>query len=202
MTIWSSLRPFLIFYGRLVQIVIIWNIFLVLVCLDQEKSGNPALYGCMTTRNWRLQSEININFLLEKEQKIKTTAWWLLCSFLTLTTNWVQVTKKTTKCFWAIPRQTLIIYNASQNNVIVPCLKNFKGTFFGFANLPRRFSRRLARKWFLSVSQRFLQNHRRPLPGKVSHEKPLCIRHSKLGRNGTESGLPDGLFSSKKSHFG
>jgi hypothetical protein len=48
MNIWNSLRPFLIFYGHLVLLVFIWNIFIHLVyfsrfgCLDQEKSGNPA----------------------------------------------------------------------------------------------------------------------------------------------------------------
>jgi hypothetical protein len=30
-----------IFYGRLLLFVVIWHIFPVLVCLDQEKSGNP-----------------------------------------------------------------------------------------------------------------------------------------------------------------
>jgi hypothetical protein len=31
-------------YSRLVYFVVIWYIFPVLVCLDQEKSGNPADY--------------------------------------------------------------------------------------------------------------------------------------------------------------
>jgi hypothetical protein len=30
-------------YGRLVQFAVIWYIFPVLICLDQEKSGNPDL---------------------------------------------------------------------------------------------------------------------------------------------------------------
>jgi hypothetical protein len=34
--------PFCIIYGRLVLFVVIWHIFPILVCLDQEKSGNPA----------------------------------------------------------------------------------------------------------------------------------------------------------------
>jgi hypothetical protein len=29
-------------YGRLVKIVVIWYIFPYLVCLEQEKSGNPG----------------------------------------------------------------------------------------------------------------------------------------------------------------
>jgi hypothetical protein len=41
MTIWNILRPFGTFYGNLVQFVLIWYIFSVLVCLDREKSGNP-----------------------------------------------------------------------------------------------------------------------------------------------------------------
>jgi hypothetical protein len=40
--IWNILLRFGKFYGRLVQFVVIWYIFPVLVCLDQEKSGNPA----------------------------------------------------------------------------------------------------------------------------------------------------------------
>jgi hypothetical protein len=42
MTIWNNLPPFGIFYGRLVLFVVIWYIFPILVCLDQEKSGNHA----------------------------------------------------------------------------------------------------------------------------------------------------------------
>jgi hypothetical protein len=41
MTIWNTLRPFDIIRGSLVQFVAIWYIFPILVCLDQEKSGNP-----------------------------------------------------------------------------------------------------------------------------------------------------------------
>jgi hypothetical protein len=40
-TIWNILRPFGIICGSLVYFVVIWYIFHVLVCLDQEKSGNP-----------------------------------------------------------------------------------------------------------------------------------------------------------------
>jgi hypothetical protein len=36
------LRPFGIIYGRLVYVIVIWYIFPILVCLDEEKSGNPA----------------------------------------------------------------------------------------------------------------------------------------------------------------
>jgi hypothetical protein len=39
---WYILWPFGIFYGRLVQYVVISYIFPNLVCLDQEKSGNPV----------------------------------------------------------------------------------------------------------------------------------------------------------------
>jgi hypothetical protein len=41
-TISNILRPFGVLYGNLVWFVVIWYIFPVLVCLDQEKSGNPA----------------------------------------------------------------------------------------------------------------------------------------------------------------
>jgi hypothetical protein len=41
MTIWNILRPFDIIYGRFVWLVVIWYIFPKMVCLDQEKSGNP-----------------------------------------------------------------------------------------------------------------------------------------------------------------
>jgi hypothetical protein len=41
MTIWSLLLPFGTIYDLLVQFVVIWYIFPFLVCLDQEKSGNP-----------------------------------------------------------------------------------------------------------------------------------------------------------------
>jgi hypothetical protein len=44
MAIWNILWPFGIIYGRLVQFVDICYIFPVLVCLEQEKSGNPD-YG-------------------------------------------------------------------------------------------------------------------------------------------------------------
>jgi hypothetical protein len=42
MSFWNILRPFGIIYSLLVLFVVIWYIFSVLVCLDQEKSGNPA----------------------------------------------------------------------------------------------------------------------------------------------------------------
>jgi hypothetical protein len=41
MTFRNILRPLGLFHFRLVQFVVIWYIFPVLVCLDQEKSGNP-----------------------------------------------------------------------------------------------------------------------------------------------------------------
>jgi hypothetical protein len=43
MAIWNILRPFGIIYGCLLLSVVIWYIFPNLVCLDQEKSGNPGL---------------------------------------------------------------------------------------------------------------------------------------------------------------
>jgi hypothetical protein len=39
----ECLLPFGIIYCRLVQFVVIWYIFSVLVSLDQEKSGNPGV---------------------------------------------------------------------------------------------------------------------------------------------------------------
>jgi hypothetical protein len=42
MTIWNIFRSFGIIYGPLVQLAVIWHIFPDLVCLDPEKSGNPA----------------------------------------------------------------------------------------------------------------------------------------------------------------
>jgi hypothetical protein len=42
MTIRSFLMPFGIFIGHLVQFVVKWYIFHVLVCLNQDQSGNPA----------------------------------------------------------------------------------------------------------------------------------------------------------------
>jgi hypothetical protein len=42
-TIWNSLWPFGIICGRLLLFVVICYIFPVLVCLDQEKSGNPVV---------------------------------------------------------------------------------------------------------------------------------------------------------------
>jgi hypothetical protein len=41
-TIWNTLRPFGNIYVSLAWFVVIWYIFPSLVCLDQEKSGNPA----------------------------------------------------------------------------------------------------------------------------------------------------------------
>jgi hypothetical protein len=43
MTIWNSLRPFGTIYGLLVYFVVIWYIVYILVCLEQEESGNPDL---------------------------------------------------------------------------------------------------------------------------------------------------------------
>jgi hypothetical protein len=43
MIIWNMFRSFLIIYGRLVYFAVILHIFPVLVCLVQEKSGNPGL---------------------------------------------------------------------------------------------------------------------------------------------------------------
>jgi hypothetical protein len=42
MTIWNILWPFGIIFGRLVKFVAIWYIFPILVCLAQEKPGNPG----------------------------------------------------------------------------------------------------------------------------------------------------------------
>jgi hypothetical protein len=46
---WDFLRPFGIIYGRLVWFVVIWYIFPVLVCLDQQNlatllSGSESLF--------------------------------------------------------------------------------------------------------------------------------------------------------------
>jgi tetrahydromethanopterin S-methyltransferase subunit E len=42
LTIWNILWPFGIIYGRSVYFVVICHILLILVCLDQEKSGNSG----------------------------------------------------------------------------------------------------------------------------------------------------------------
>jgi hypothetical protein len=42
MPIWSILRPLEIFYGHLVDFVVIWYIFPRFGMLYQEKSGNPG----------------------------------------------------------------------------------------------------------------------------------------------------------------
>jgi hypothetical protein len=39
--VWYHFWPFGIMHGRLVQFVSSWYTFPVLVCLDQEKTGNP-----------------------------------------------------------------------------------------------------------------------------------------------------------------
>jgi hypothetical protein len=62
MTIWNILEPFGITYGSLVQFVVIWYIFPILVCLDQEKSGNPA-------KDWRNLKGSVILFCLHKLAK-------------------------------------------------------------------------------------------------------------------------------------
>jgi hypothetical protein len=55
-TIWNILWPFGIIYGRLVGFVVICYIFPFLVCLDQEKSGNPAdLQQLLTIHNCKIQ---------------------------------------------------------------------------------------------------------------------------------------------------
>jgi hypothetical protein len=41
-TIWNNLRPFGVIYCRLLLLVVIWYVFSILVCLYQEKSGNPG----------------------------------------------------------------------------------------------------------------------------------------------------------------
>jgi hypothetical protein len=46
MTIWYNFWSFGIIYGRLVLLVAIWHIFPILVCLDQEQSGNPGCTVC------------------------------------------------------------------------------------------------------------------------------------------------------------
>jgi hypothetical protein len=43
MTILNILLPYGIFYGNLVEFVVIWYIYPILVWLDQEKSGNTVL---------------------------------------------------------------------------------------------------------------------------------------------------------------
>jgi hypothetical protein len=47
MIIWNILWPFGIMYGSLVEFVVIWYIFPILVCLDQEQSGNHAPQGLL-----------------------------------------------------------------------------------------------------------------------------------------------------------
>jgi hypothetical protein len=42
MTVWYIIRPFGILYGKLASFGVIWYIFLFLVCLNQENSGNPG----------------------------------------------------------------------------------------------------------------------------------------------------------------
>jgi hypothetical protein len=49
MTFLNILWLYDIIYSVLVQFGVIWYIFSVLVCLDQEKSGNPAPGSC----GWR-----------------------------------------------------------------------------------------------------------------------------------------------------
>jgi hypothetical protein len=54
MTILNILLQFGMFYSHLVKFVVTWYIFRVLVCLDQEKSGNPGyvlLYSLVLTRS-------------------------------------------------------------------------------------------------------------------------------------------------------
>jgi hypothetical protein len=46
MTIGNMFWSFGIIYSRLVYFVVVWYIFPVLVCLDQEKSGNPEPNDC------------------------------------------------------------------------------------------------------------------------------------------------------------
>jgi hypothetical protein len=41
-TIWNILRSFGALYDRLVQFVVMWHIYPVLVCLDQENLATPA----------------------------------------------------------------------------------------------------------------------------------------------------------------
>jgi hypothetical protein len=54
MTIWNNLRPFDIIYGGLVKFVVIWYIFPIWVCLDQEKFGNRAVHGCAIEKQFLL----------------------------------------------------------------------------------------------------------------------------------------------------
>jgi hypothetical protein len=45
MALWSILRPFGIFCGHSVYLMVIWYSFSRFVMLYQEKSGNPAAYS-------------------------------------------------------------------------------------------------------------------------------------------------------------
>jgi hypothetical protein len=72
MTIWSILRPLEIFYGHLVNYVVIWYIFLRFGILDQEKSGNPDLATCVES----VAGRSGIVFVKEKKWR---TNW---CFFL------------------------------------------------------------------------------------------------------------------------
>jgi hypothetical protein len=50
MAIWYVLRPFGIFYGHLVYLLVIWYIFPLFGCmLHQEKSGNPSSRSILTS---------------------------------------------------------------------------------------------------------------------------------------------------------
>jgi hypothetical protein len=64
MTIWNNLRPFDIIYGRLVKFVVIWYIFPILVCLDQEKSGNPERRHAMYTFNASFLKAVGGQFII------------------------------------------------------------------------------------------------------------------------------------------
>jgi hypothetical protein len=90
MTIWSILRPLEIFYGHLVNFMVIWYIFLHFGILDQEKSGNPDR---LRSRIWQLScvphfsndgdKNTQTTFLTRQRRHQKVTAFET-CSRLTL----------------------------------------------------------------------------------------------------------------------
>jgi hypothetical protein len=66
MTIWNIIHPFGIIYGRFVSLVVIWYIFLNLVRLDQEKSGNPASLRCRSSRS--IRKKLFFTFIRKKKR--------------------------------------------------------------------------------------------------------------------------------------
>jgi hypothetical protein len=83
MTIWNILWPFGIIYGRLVSFVVIWHILSILVCLDQEKSGNP---GVFTHSFWGDASRLQLSsfFFLILKSELQFDTFCVLSQISTL----------------------------------------------------------------------------------------------------------------------